>query len=112
LVRIFSGVYLGAALLKIFEHSLLKLSGPRIRQWLEEVGMNKPDWYRNLSVSVPEEVEKSVSGGDVKFLPDDWAVFTKGWIHCTTGNVALVHNSHRFVCANSGVTFTRNHLQR
>jgi hypothetical protein len=91
---------------------LRALPAEAIRPAHPEVGMNKPDWYRNLSVSVPEEVEKSVSGGDVKFLPDDWAVFTKGWIHCTTGNFALVCNSYRFVCANLGVTFTRNHLQR
>lgn len=80
-----TGLYLTAALLKVFEQSLLKLPGPRIRQWFEEVGMNKPEWYRNLSVSVPEGVGNGVKVGDVKFLPDDWAAFTKGWIHCATG---------------------------
>jgi len=80
----FAGVYLTAALLKIYSHSLLKLPGPRIRQWFEEVAMNKTDWYRNISVSVPDSVEKSVDGIEVKFIPDDWSIFTKGWIHCTT----------------------------
>ena len=79
------GVYLTAALLKIYSHSLLKLPGPRIRQWFEEVAMNKADWYRNISVSVPDSVEKSVDGIELKFIPDDWSIFTKGWIHCTTG---------------------------
>lgn len=84
-----AGVYLTAALLSVFSHALLKMPGPRIRQWFEEVGMNKPDWYRNLSVSVPEGVGKSVNGSEVKFIPDDWAAFTKGWIHCATGEIRL-----------------------
>jgi hypothetical protein len=73
------------ALLKIYSHSLLKLTGPRIRQWFEEVGMNKADWYRNMSVSVPDGVEKSVGSTEIKFIPDSWTAFTKGWIHCTAG---------------------------
>lgn len=59
--------------------------------------MNKAEWYRQLSVSVPLEVEKSVKlkgGSDAKFLPDTWMAFMTGWIHCTRGTYSLCVSSY------------------
>ena len=85
------GVYFTATLLTVYSQALLKMPGPRIRQWLEEAGMGKADWYRSLSASVPAAVAQAASSGtsEAKFIPDDWVAFVKGWINCATGKASL-----------------------
>jgi len=84
-----TGLYFSAALLHVYSASLLTMTGPRIRQWIEEVSMNKTDWYTTISVGVPVGVSgKSGSGGssgEGKYVPESWDAFVNGWIHCTTG---------------------------
>jgi hypothetical protein len=63
------------------------MTGPKVRQWLADVAMNKTDWYRSISVSVP-----SASSFDAAAVtPSDWTAFVKGWIHCTTGTDTIIY---------------------
>ena len=81
------------SLLELFSQSLLKMSGPAIRQWFADVADNRSDWFKTIAVELtPNPSNKAessespvVRNGLVEVV--SWASFTRGWIHATAGDM-------------------------